>query len=827
MDDALLDEVVERLEADGTRLPAEVESLVLAACIGGDALTDATASEQVERPLRRRSDGTSPASHGALSGGAYLRSISVRGFRGIGPEATLELAPGPGLTVIAGRNGSGKSSFAEAVEVLLSGSTARFETYRVFRDGWRNCHDDARVHLAAELCVDGQAEPVSIERHWSKGAKLDNGRSSVLLGDGSATSLADLGWADAVATYRPFLARSELEAMLSGQPSNLHDRISAVLGLDELSSAVERLRARRLGINADLKAAETRRRELVADLRDVDDGRAEACLAALSATPVDFGALATIVGSGGSHDDGQLRALRRIAGLTVPTDDDVASVSAALTRAADGLDALAGSDSDRAKRTAELLEQALTLHAAHPTDAACPVCGTADVLGEAWRSHAREEVQRLRKLADAAAQAARDATDALGRAGRLAAPEPGLLAELQRSGLPVEAFVSAWDLWTALPEASADDAVTLRALAVHLDDAADPLRREAEQIRRRASDELARRDSVWLPVAERVAGWVDAGRTADAATSLMRRIEAAEGWLRKADNEMRNARLQPIADQARSIWEELRHESNVDLGAIALTGSGTSRRVAFDVAVDGARGTALGVMSQGELNALALSVFLPRATMPQSPFRFVVIDDPVQSMDPAKVAGLARVLARVAEQRQVVVFTHDERLPAAIRRLDLPARMLKVSRAPGSVVELRPDGDPVSRLLDDADAVARERHMPTEVLGVVVAGLCRDALEARFTTTAITRGLGSGRPLTAVEADLVGAKRLREKAALALFGDADRHGEVRGHVMRLGKRHAETFDVVNEAVHAGFQGDPTQLVSATRRLVAALDGSPS
>ena len=60
--------------------------------------------------------------------------------------------------------------------------------------------------------------------------------------------------------------------------------------------------------------------------------------------------------------------------------------------------------------------------------------------------------------------------------------------------------------------------------------------------------------------------------------------------------------------------------------------------------MDGVEGAALGVMSQGELHALALSLFIPRATLPESPFRFIVIDDPVQSMDPARVDGLARVL---------------------------------------------------------------------------------------------------------------------------------------------------------------------------------------
>ena len=88
----------------------------------------------------------------------------------------------------------------------------------------------------------------------------------------------------------------------------------------------------------------------------------------------------------------------------------------------------------------------------------------------------------------------------------------------------------------------------------------------------------------------------------------------------------------------------------------------TRRKVALKVTVDGKDAEALGVMSQGELHSLALSLFLPRATLPDSPFRFICVDDPVQSMDPARVEGLARVLADTAKTRQVVVFTHDDRL---------------------------------------------------------------------------------------------------------------------------------------------------------------------
>ena len=50
------------------------------------------------------------------------------------------------------------------------------------------------------------------------------------------------------------------------------------------------------------------------------------------------------------------------------------------------------------------------------------------------------------------------------------------------------------------------------------------------------------------------------------------------------------------------------------------------------------------MLSNGELHALGLALFLPRSTAPDSPFRFVLIDDPVQAMDPSKVEGLAQVL---------------------------------------------------------------------------------------------------------------------------------------------------------------------------------------
>ena len=46
----------------------------------------------------------------------------------------------------------------------------------------------------------------------------------------------------------------------------------------------------------------------------------------------------------------------------------------------------------------------------------------------------------------------------------------------------------------------------------------------------------------------------------------MRRLKAARDWLEGRDRQLRDARLAPFAAHSQRIWEELRQESNVELG---------------------------------------------------------------------------------------------------------------------------------------------------------------------------------------------------------------------------------------------------------------------
>jgi hypothetical protein len=288
-------------------------------------------------------------------------------------------------------------------------------------------------------------------------------------------------------------------------------------------------------------------------------------------------------------------------------------------------------------------------------------------------------------------------------------------------------------------------------------------------------------------------------------------IKSAEQWLKDATGSIRNEHFAPIGEKAMGTWKHLRQQSNVELGSVELKGTGPSRKVALDVTVDGVAGAALGVMSQGELHSLALSLFLPRATLPESPFRFVVIDDPVQSMDPARVDGLARALEETATTRQVVVFTHDERLPTAVRRLDIEATVVAVTRRTSSVVELREASHPVKAYLQDAFALINTKQLPEDVMRRVVPGFCRSAIEAACHESVRRKRLVAGVPHADVEEELGEAKTLNQIAALALFDDSARAGDVMGRLNKWGGWAGDAFKRSKESVHTSYSGDLRKL----------------
>ncbi len=811
----LLEIVLQRLDA--VPLPNDDASELLLAALDGDDALSAQLSAAPAAPRVPVGSSRPPAA----PVGAYLRSLTVNGFRGIGPAAKLEISPGPGLTLVVGRNGSGKSSFAEAVEVLLTGTLTRWAppAPAVVRGGWRSKHAAGTAEIQAEFLVEGSGVTL-VARSWLADADLSGSTAWLQRPGQTRGDINELGWADALSEYRPFLSHAELEAFF-GRPSELHDLLASVLGLDDLGTASSRLNAARKQREDAFAAIKQRLEPLRRRLEEADDERAKRCLAALGGRNWDIAVAKSAVTGTDALDGGQLDLLRGLTQLSVPAATQVSCAVEGLRRAAEGLEEMAGTAAGQALTLAQLLDAALHHYQVHG-DGNCPVCGRSGALTPQWQALTQEHVARLRREASAAETAVTAAARAADEALALMQPPPTVLNEPAVDGIDLQYARRAWGSWARRP-ADADLAAParLRTLADHLELAAPPLSEAIENLSAEASKELSRRDDQWAAIAADVAAWCADAEPACEAAKPVASIKQARAWLVGATDELRNARLAPLADQARAIWAMLRQESNVDLGAFRLAGTATQRKLELDVSIDGEPGAALGVMSQGEINALALSIFLPRATMPQSPFRFLIIDDPVQAMDPAKVDGLARVLDQVAAERQVIVFTHDNRLAAAVQDLNINATVLEVTRRPRSVVQVRTCLDPIEQALKDAGALNADPELPPEVAMRVIPGLCRSAVEAAFTQAVWRRQLRAGRARDEIEAALADARRrLSSLAALALFDDASQHSRVLPRLNALGQVFGDTFQALNRGAHQAHPGDLGLLISDSRRLAA-------
>jgi recombinational DNA repair ATPase RecF len=753
---------------------------------------------------------------------AYLKSVTVEGFRGIGKPATLDLPPGPGLTLVIGRNGSGKSSFAEALELLLTGDTFRWKDKRskVWKEGWRNLHHPKAV-IEADFVLEGEKAPAAVKREWADGATLEGVASSVQIQGKAKTDFAALGWTAPLVSFRPFLSYSELGSMLEEGPSHLYDALASILGLDELVAAQSRLADARKTREKAHKDAADMRANILRHLPAIDDNRARVLGDALVREDWGLDDAEAVVSQvdDSRAADRALVVLRQIAQLSFADGAAVDSVIRALRDASQALKATAGTLAARSRDLAEVLDQVLRFHDKHG-DGPCPVCGKKAALDAQWHEHRAQEVKDLRNAARDATHAHHAADVARKRALELPVPRADSIRQAAEVGLDGGEVLRQLEAWQKALSLGALDDVANAIAAVD-----EPLRKSVGDLKSRAAAEVQRREDAWRPLASQIHAWLPIARTARDGALAVKPLKAAEAWLKDTVALLRTEQFEPIKQKCQAIWSQLRQQSNVALEDIRLAGSATQRKVELDVTVDGVDGVALGVMSQGELHALALSLFIPRATLAESPFRFIVIDDPVQSMDPSRVDGLARVLETAASDRQVVVFTHDDRLPEAVRRLGIDATVLEVTRRESSAVEVRRGRDPVARHIEDAMAVAYTENLPAPAAKRVIPGLCRLAIEAACVETVRRRRLARGERHADVEDLLAGLSGTKSYAALALFDDAGRAGDVLPRLNKESKESADLFRVLNEGAHGAMEtGYRVEIVRRSEKLAQWIQG---
>lgn len=669
----------------------------------------------LERDLARLS--SSP-----LSRRAYLSSISVEGFRGIGPHASLPLEPQRGLTLIYGANGSGKSTFVEALDVLLTGNTARFAGRgREWRSAWANAHSPDRGQIDVEFVVENRDTQ-----------RFDDDESSNLFLVGFAEEARD--------AQRDMLTRDWTAADLSAATSEKDNPLGGLDGDDPRQASATGEKDDSLG--------EPVRRIGRLDVRGAID----------KFRPIlGYGELGPLFEESDSVAD--------------PDTGNVTLFAQHIRTRANVRDEIT-----------DALEQFIK-QPAYPSG----VLYDELVAWQSYITSTRKGAKEAESLVSSAA-----AGDATARA-TLRSP-------------------SDWD-WQALAiEYTTEDSSDSRA-EVSLIELLKVARAYsprfsgsnhvsvAQLVAQRARNHYRSPEYFMSRMRERKMGLVDPTEPGMGEVELeLRNVDAdvkyffayqpsrAKSYAEMLLDEILSARLEQFSQRVSDIWGKIRPGSNgVQFNALSLQryhtideGSSPAQeiRVSLDLTIDGDRPIERGALSQGELHSLALSVFLPTLMMPGSPFGFAVIDDPVQAMDSYAVDGLAKVLRDAAEELQVVVFTHDERLPRALRLLDIEHTLINIARSPGSKVLHEVALDPVIQALEDARFTAEDAGEEDSDSSWMDVGVhCREAVEQACIKAATQRLRKAGVSLSGIRHELdntVYNERLttRKLMTLAIFGYA-------------------------------------------------------
>ena len=648
----------------------------------------------------------------------YLASIRVEGFRGIAGgidqrAAGLPLEPQPGLTLVYGANGSGKSTFVEALDVLLTGSTARFAgRSREWRSAWANAHSPDRGQIDVEFVVENQGhpQPDTVTRDWTatdlSAAKSESRWGSVRRESlwGPVQTIAGLDVAGAIDEFRPILGYGELGPLFD-------EGDSSDMAPGEVTPFAQHIWAR-----ANIQDGTTNALWQFLNDQKPYYHYSDSLDSLLSAW---LGCFTFWRESESRQQDGE--ALRSVIG-DVTGQATVRDVTGQATgRSPSGWNWEVFAEYVRTQKS-----------------------GAFSIGDDIFKPNFLEVARAYGpRFSDTIRKSiAQSVSESYGRDDY---PEENSYVVLDRGDRHVKAF------FTYTPR----------------------LRPYAEMIL----------------------------------------------------DEIHSARLEQFSQRVSDFWRKIRRSSAVRFEALSLQRyrleprehrmpKEQGLRVSLGLTIDGDRPIERGALSQGELHSLALSVFLPTLMRLESPFGFAVIDDPVQAMDEDAVDGLAEVLRYAAEELQVIVFTHDKRLIEALRNQDIDHTLINVTRGDRSRVECEPVYNPVTqRLFDARREEGRQRGQGRLSLTHIqdVTDHCRRAIEAACMRARrqvlLSEGNSGVEIKNAMDNALAGRDiTTRGLVALAIFGDFDRHGDVRDHVAEDDDKWGEWVDAtlrrVNKAVHA-------------------------
>jgi DNA repair exonuclease SbcCD ATPase subunit len=605
-----------------------------------------------------------------------LMAIHAENFRGFGARQEVDL--NADVVLVTGGNGNGKTSLTDAIIWVLTG---RLEHLHQRLEGLPKTDDyvvnsyalkrGARASVALYLR--------SPEGDYVLGRSGGRAKNTLTLSapDGSESANPEqavsrlFGFESHAMLVKALASRGVLrqDAMLQlllDAPKELWERLGGILGLSELVRFVTSAREHGNRSKAALRTAtaqlDQQRTELdrrQTELRQAHAAQKDAArridaLAALNAAlKSDVGALAirqeelldlNVLRSVGEQLTRMIEGLLEVRGLWMSAKAAEAERDEALLRAVASPGRLEPPEAVLARLALELV---------HGDN--CPICE------QRIDPHELEARLRQRLATFGIADASRDISSAA------QAQDAAAQAARQRANERLSTLIA--------------EAPDLRLDVKELDDAIDPeqvarltaLRDGLRSVFRMLRPNDAASDLRSLSAAEDAQRAVVTDAVALHETSKQRAAEAKafeEAAREGAINVFREAtqRLTPIFGEVYGRLSPHPTFRHLDLETLGSFGAGRVVPWVSDRERD-VSGNPTLICSDGQLSVIALSLFLGMAlSLEDGVLPFMVLDDPMQSMDVLNVLGLADLCRRLRERRQVIITTHDRRFASILER---------------------------------------------------------------------------------------------------------------------------------------------------------------
>ena len=587
-----------------------------------------------------------------------IKSIELAWFRGAAAPVALE--PNGKSMVVYGENGSGKSSFVDAVEYVVNNSGI---------EHLKNEYSGSHLVNAIPNTHKSASDKTTLKFHFRDDSHLNvefrpNGSSKI----SGAEHIGMPNW-----QYRQTVLRQdEVSRFIHDRKGEKYSALLPLLGLTEMEFVAENLRKLTRPVEVESHIVENKTRLKQMEQRQIDTFGSQAnedMLQAVDLLYMEYCDSDPTAGDPMSRCDELKTAINSRIQEYAPTDrlqfllrkvtetrfeDHVMAVRASGVQLASSMDSLIGEKLAVLKSADDFAK-----HLTEAETVECPACGQSIEVG-AFRKHIAEESDRLKDINDsfityrATIGTVCDTLTQL----RSTLAEPELQtwrSEItEQETLKGLADLEAMDINSLRQSCTDDDLKAVEGTISPIVAAAHLASRDSLPDIQKLRVDLGKAE-----VADDVLGTGSVRKDVAAAEALMEWIATLEQRVRLSIRQEAERIISSITHDVESMWETLHPGKAIDNVRLSMP-RGSDKAIDVVLTFHGLdQESPRLTLSEGFRNSLGLCIFLAMAKRVSDTEQPLFLDDVVVSLDRTHRGMVLQLLEKEFSDRQVIILTHD------------------------------------------------------------------------------------------------------------------------------------------------------------------------